>query len=248
MTWNVAFNTVYNMIYDHKLQFALDEFKQAISEKKSNIAPQVHQLLREQIISGVLTPGQHLVEQALASQLSVSRTPLREAFRLLAAENLVEILPNRGVVVARFTAEEIEQRLVYLGGLLGLASSLTVPLMQEADFAELERLNDAMHDSARDPDRTQWVADNNLFHISMLAHCPNWHLLTQCTREGERLWRYWALTFDTIQSLDVYMSEHVDLIKAARHRDADTVMTLTYHHVAQFAPIAGKMSVKAKAI
>jgi len=236
------------MIYDQKLQYALEEFKQALSENKSNIAPQVHQLLREQIISGVLSPGQHLVEQDLASQLSVSRTPLREAFRLLAAESLVEILPNRGAVVARFTVEEIEQRLVYLGGLLGLAASLSVPYMQESDFVELERLNDVMRTTDRDPDRTQWVADNNLFHITMLTHCPNWHLLTQCTREGERLWRYWALTFDTIQSLEVYMSEHVDLIKAARHRDADRVMTLTYHHVAQFAPIAAKMSIKAKAI
>lgn len=236
------------MIYDQKLQFALDEFKLALAEKKSSIAPQVHQLLREQIISGVISPGQRLVEQDLAAQLSVSRTPLREAFRLLAAENLVEILPNRGVIVSRFSAEEIEQRLVYMGGLLGLASSLSVPWLQESDFAELERLNDVMRDSAREPDRTQWVADNNLFHITMLTHCPNWPLLTQCTREGERLWRYWALTFDTIQSLDVYMSEHVDLIKAARRRDADTVMTLTYHHVAQFAPIAAKMSVKAQAI
>lgn len=236
------------MMYNNNVEAALEEFRKAIAEKKTNIAPQVHQLLRERIISGELYPGQHLVEQELADHLQVSRTPLREAFRLLAAEDLVEILPNRGAVVARFTPEELEQRLTLFGGILGLGSSLAVPHLEESHFQELERLNDVMRANAGDHDRTQWVADNNLFHITMIAQCPNWHILTQATREGERLWRYWALTFDTIQSLDVYMSEHIDIIKAARHRDADRVLTITYHHVAQFAPIAAKMSMKAKAI
>jgi len=216
--------------------------------KFGHAAPQAYQALRERIISGEIYPGQHLVEVELATQLKVSRTPLREAFRLLAAEKLVEILPNRGVVVSRLSPDEIEQRLVHLGGLLGLGSALAVPHLHEAEFEELERINDRLRATAADPDRTEWVSLNNFFHTTIFAHCPNWHVLNEAIREGERLWRYWALTFDTIQSLEVYMSEHVDIIKAARRRDADAVMTLTYHHVAQFAPIAGKMSMKAKAI
>src|SRR4051812_5735662 len=63
-------------------------------------------LLREMILSGELEPGERLREVAISERLGMSRTPVREAFRTLAAEGLVELLPNRSVVVAELNESE----------------------------------------------------------------------------------------------------------------------------------------------
>ena len=69
----------------------------------------VAERLRELIVEGVLAPGAHLNERVLCALLAVSRTPLREAFRTLAGEGIVELQPNRGAVVAAMRREHAEQ-------------------------------------------------------------------------------------------------------------------------------------------
>lgn len=73
------------------------------------IQEQVYQFLKEDICSGAFQPGQHLQELAIANQYRVSRSPVREALRRLAADGLVEESPNRGVTVKRYSAEDMEE-------------------------------------------------------------------------------------------------------------------------------------------
>src|SRR3546814_3271082 len=88
---------------------------------KQPLQDQIVPLLREDIIAGRWPPGRRLSEPTLCKQYGVSRTPLRNAFRVLASEGLVELLPNRGAVVTEPTAADIEDKLEVLIQLDALA-------------------------------------------------------------------------------------------------------------------------------
>ncbi|MEL7544592.1 MAG: GntR family transcriptional regulator, partial [Pseudomonadota bacterium] len=77
--------------------------------------------MRALITDGSLTPGEKVPEKALCAQFGVSRTPLREALKVLAHEGLVELIPNRGATVARLTVEDLDEVFPIMGALEALA-------------------------------------------------------------------------------------------------------------------------------
>src|SRR5215218_9278927 len=97
--------------------------------------------LRDMIIEGELLPGTRLNERVLCEQLMVSRTPLREAFKTLAGEGLVDILPNRGAVVAEMSVADIEQTFEVMGGLEGLSGELACERITDEEIAEIKALH-----------------------------------------------------------------------------------------------------------
>src|SRR5678810_1388782 len=80
--------------------------------------------LRDLIVQGRLAAGARLNERLLTAQLGVSRTPLREAFKVLATEGLIELLPHRGAIVARLTVEDLDHMFPVLQAIEGLAGEL----------------------------------------------------------------------------------------------------------------------------
>src|ERR671929_86578 len=90
------------------------------SADRKGLSSVVISRLRDMIVEGVLAPGARLNERVLCEQMQVSRTPLREAFKTLAVEGLVELLPNRGAVVAQMSVADIEQTFEVMGALEGL--------------------------------------------------------------------------------------------------------------------------------
>src|SRR3546814_12195251 len=96
--------------------------------------------LRELIIEGELSAGIRLNERALCERLGVSRTPLREAFRLLASEGLVEIQPNRGARVTVLSENDIRESFTVLGGLEALSGELACQNATDKEIAEIRAL------------------------------------------------------------------------------------------------------------
>lgn len=101
-------------------------------------------ILRDMILDGELKPGDKVPEQALCDKFGVSRTPLREATKVLASEGLLELLPSRGAKVARITNDEIEQLFPIMGALEGLAGELACQNITEAEFRSLETMHNEM--------------------------------------------------------------------------------------------------------
>lgn len=97
--------------------------------------------LRQRIVEGQLAPGAKLNERELAELLNVSRTPLREAIRMLAAEGLVELLPNRGAVVAQMSAQDVADTFEVIAGLEGQSGELAAQRITEAELAEIRALH-----------------------------------------------------------------------------------------------------------
>ena len=93
--------------------------------------------LRQRIVEGQLAPGAKLNERELAQALNVSRTPLREAIKMLAAEGLVELLPNRGAVVAQMSEQDVIDTFEVIAGLEGQSGELAAQRISEAELAEI---------------------------------------------------------------------------------------------------------------
>ena len=97
--------------------------------------------LRQRIVEGQIAPGVKLNERALAEQLNVSRTPLREAIRMLAAEGLVELLPNRGAIAAKLSARDVADTFEVMAGLEGQSGELAAARATAAEIDEIRALN-----------------------------------------------------------------------------------------------------------
>ena len=97
--------------------------------------------LRDLIVQGELAPETKLNERVLAERLGTSRTPLREAIKFLASEGLVELLPNRGAVVAPLKPEKMKEVFVVLGALEALAGDLACRNATDEDIAEIRALH-----------------------------------------------------------------------------------------------------------
>jgi len=120
--------------------------------------------LREAILRGDLIPGEKLDENALAEILGVSRTPIRSALRVLAAENLVELHPHRGAVVGMLSPDELQEIYMVRAVLEGTAARMAAPQIDDARLAALEAILEEM-DATSDPDH--WLVLNNRFHTTI---------------------------------------------------------------------------------
>jgi DNA-binding GntR family transcriptional regulator len=120
--------------------------------------------LREAILRGDLEPGQRLDENALAQVWGVSRTPVRSAIRVLAAESLVELHPHRGAVVSELSRDELEEVYLIRGILEGMAARLAAPKIDEERIAVLQAILVEMENT---PDPDEWMALNNRFHYTI---------------------------------------------------------------------------------
>src|SRR5437868_2704665 len=133
----------------------LPEARQAI--------PALHAYLRECVLDGTLTPGTKLSQVALADQLGVSRTPLREVLRMLQEEGLVEIEPNQRTRVAGLDPQELDE--VYASRILleTLALSMTLEGFTTGDQRQAKRMLTAMRKAARTGDFAAWFDSHAQF-------------------------------------------------------------------------------------
>ena len=120
--------------------------------------------LREAILLGQLKPGDRLDQNEIANLFGVSRSPVREAMRTLAAEGLVDVYPHRGAVVAELSAGELEEIFLIRRILEGMAARLATPSMNGDDIAELETILGEI-DQTGDLDR--WLELNRRFHHTL---------------------------------------------------------------------------------
>ncbi|MEM7222200.1 MAG: GntR family transcriptional regulator [Pseudomonadota bacterium] len=109
--------------------------------KRVSLHDQLVGRLRDLIVQGDLAPGSRVPERELCERFNVSRTPLREALKVLASEGLLELLPNRGAMVSRLTLEDVEEMFPVMGALEALAGELAATRISEDALAEVRALH-----------------------------------------------------------------------------------------------------------
>lgn len=201
-----------------------------------SVVDQVHAELLERIVAGELRPGARLRQEALAEQLGVSRTPLREALARLVSEGLVEFVPNRGATVARRDFSDMEHawraRLVIEPGAARLAAERQEPLAIESMRETVLRQRSVADDV------TASFALNREFHLALVAAAGNAHL----SQFAELLWlsRIGVPIFarqarDRVQVL-AWADEHEAIAEAVAAGSAARAERLTRDHIAANPP------------
>jgi len=139
--------------------------------------PSLHQeivgQLRDMIVDGRLQPGAFIAEPLLCDQFQVSRTPLREALKVLASEGLIDLQANRGAVVADLTVEETADLFEVLEGLEGNVGELAAQRMTDGEIEEIEQLHERMKEHHSRQERREYFACNLEFHRRLIDGARN---------------------------------------------------------------------------
>jgi DNA-binding GntR family transcriptional regulator len=206
------------------------------------LAVRLADALREKILEGQLTEGQKIRELDLTEEFGVSRTPLREAMKMLAAEGLIELIPNRGAIVSRQSDAELEEAFPVLSALERLAGELAAQFATESEIAHIEDLTERLRQKVEAGDRIAYFELNHEIHNFILAAARNQTLSRTHTMVASRIYRarYQA---NLLQSRwRSALEEHEAIATALRARDAPKLGRLLHDHM--MAKLASVISVR----
>jgi DNA-binding GntR family transcriptional regulator len=192
---------------------------------------EVAERLRQRIFSHALAPGSWIDEQALAEQYGISRTPLREALKVLASEGLVTLKPRRGCYVTELSERDLDDIFPLMALLEGRCAFEATQKAGAADLRRLEKLHEALERQAAKGDIEGFFEINHEFHQTLQALSGNRWLkqMIEDLRKVLRLTRRDSLRLEgrLRQSLD----EHRSILAAIRERDAATAEALMHAHL-----------------
>jgi DNA-binding GntR family transcriptional regulator len=191
---------------------------------------QVAERLRQSIVAHTLAPGSWIDEQAIAAELGISRTPLREALKVLAGEGLVTMKLRRGAYVTEVSARDLDEVFHLLALLESDAAGVVARAATPAQVAELAALHDELEASVADRDR--FFAANERFHMRLLEIADNrWRIqLATDLRKVMKLNRHHSLFKQG--RLEASLKEHRQLMSALKARNADRARALMQQHMA----------------
>ncbi|MEY8391423.1 GntR family transcriptional regulator [Lachnospiraceae bacterium] len=191
----------------------------------------VFHTLREAILKGELKPGERLMELRLAAKLGVSRTPIREAIRMLELEGLAVTVPRKGAEVAKMTEKDMEDVLKIRRALDELAVGLACDNMTEERLAELYEALIRFEESTVTGDVKQIAQTDMEFHEVIYQTADNPKLVSLLNNLREQMYRY---RVEYLKSDDVYpvlIEEHQKIYEGLRRKDKKTVVELVGCHV-----------------
>jgi len=192
----------------------------------------VGQRLRDMIVQGELAPETKLNERVLAEQLGISRTPLREAIRYLASEGLVELLPNRGAMVAALKPEKVKEIFAVMGALEALAGELACANASDADIVEIRALHYEMLAHHARGDLANYFRCNQAIHMKLLECTGNGTLADVYRGLNAHARRARYIANLSRERWDSAVREHEDILAALVARDGARLKTLLRDHLA----------------
>jgi DNA-binding GntR family transcriptional regulator len=198
--------------------------------RKGHLHADAANQLRAWILSGELPPGAKLREVKLCEQLGVSRTPVREAFRTLSAEGLVELLPNKSVVVAQLHAPDIEHLFLVFEAIEGLAAELACKNITGEELAEIGRLHGEMVDCHSENDRSTYMVLNQKIHRRTVEIAANPVLLSVWQSLLPRVERARALANLDKARWTAALFEHSKMFAALAAKDGPLLSKLLKEH------------------
>lgn len=211
-------------------------------EASSSTAEQeAYRYLHQALRLGRYRAGDRLIAEDIAAEVGMSRMPVREAFRRLAADGLVVLRPNRGCVVAGLTLDEIYETFEMRSVLEGLAVRLAMQWLTADIFDELQSLLERM-ERAGVAGSSDWVARHQEFHghICKLSRRPK--LIRQIAALHVVIEPYMRIWFDYVDKPLSALDEHQRLIAALRTGDAAHAESVMREHILETAPMLAEFA------
>jgi DNA-binding GntR family transcriptional regulator len=206
------------------------DFVVKIQEPKL-VVSQVADGLRELITSGRLKPGEKLKESEISSSFGVSRFPVREAFRILELEGLMDLIPRKGAYIHKITTEDVREIYQIREMVEGFAGYLATENMTDEDIAEVEQLWLKMKSLTGSGDFENYLSASSDFHNKIIICAQNKRLVEiyHNIRATVKFLRSYILSSG--KRMDSSLSEHQQIVEAIKKRDKDLVEKMSRAHV-----------------
>jgi DNA-binding GntR family transcriptional regulator len=191
--------------------------------------------LRELILNGELLPGDKLPEQKLCERFGVSRTPMREAVKVLAAEGVLRLQISRGAIVAETTAEEIEELFPIMAALESVAGEQACKRATDEQIARLRHLHDEMIAQYASGQESAYLRNNRAIHEALIEMSGN---ATLSSMYQQMLTRIHCIRFVVGKSSEQWkkaIDEHEAIVDALEKRDGKRLGELLKSHVNETA-------------
>ncbi len=176
--------------------------------------------LRDLIVQGRLAPGSRLNERLLTAHLGVSRTPLREAFKVLATEGMVELLPNRGAIVSPMDPVRLDQTLAVAGALEALAGELACASATEAQINEIRALHYEMLANHARGDLAGYLKFIQAIHLKIFKYSGNAVLYNAYRQLSGNVRRARTMANLSKERWDAEVRKHGEILAALSARGA----------------------------
>jgi DNA-binding GntR family transcriptional regulator len=212
----------------------------------THIAPtalyqEVAERLRQRIFAHELTPGTWIDEQKLAEQYGISRTPLREALKVLASEGLVDLRPRRGCYVTEISRQDMDDIFPLIAMLEGRCAAEAVKRAKPADISALKSIHEQLEAAAREGRIDAFFESNQEFHKKIQELSGNRWLLSviQDLRKVLKLSRLHSLSLEG--RLQQSLVEHRLIMAAVQSGDAVKAEKLMHDHLLSSREALAKM-------
>ncbi len=187
--------------------------------------------LQTLIINSELKPGAKVPEKQLCDQFGVSRTPLREALKVLASDGLVRLEPNRGAWVTQVTEEEVQEVFPVLGALEALSGELACKHITDDEIEEVRALHAEMIESYERRDLDAYFSINQKIHRAILQAARNGTLATSCQALSLRMQRARYLANMTDGRWYDAVQEHEKILEYLVARDGPNLAITLLNHM-----------------
>lgn len=181
----------------------------------------VFNTLRQSILTGELRPGERLMEIHLADKLGVSRTPIREAIRMLELEGLVTMIPRRGAEVAQITEKNLREVLEVRGALDALAVELACERITQEELEQLKKACDHFEEETKKGSANQVAQADVALHDIILKASRNEKLVQMIGNFSQQMYRYRLEYVKDEAHYEMLILEHQRIYEAIRDRDKE---------------------------
>ena len=188
--------------------------------RRPSLAEEAAATLREFILLGKLEPGIAVPERNLAEALGISRTPLKEALRILENEGLIVYGPTRRPRVADPSLDELAQNLAVLGALEALSGELACAKATNDELEKVARLEESMRVADEDTNALEFFGWDMEFHTTIVESARNAPLLKTHRAYNARLWRARFISSNSRTARDRTLMQHADILAALQSRDS----------------------------
>lgn len=188
----------------------------------------IYHILRDAIIKGQLQPGERLVQDDLAKSLGVSRMPIREAIKQLAAEGYVTLEPHKGAIVKQFTIHELEEIYFLRAKFEPLAATESLQFMTPQLIEQLHQLNEQMKTT---DDTDEYIQLNIQFHHLLIKDCP-WEKLNSIIKN---LWNGFPQQTPHLlpKQISTSIAEHDLILQALKNNNIENACQLLEQHISR---------------
>lgn len=197
------------------------------------LGEQIEQALKNEILEGVLLPGQRIGIEELAAKLGTSSTPVRDAVKRLEAKGFLKIAPRRGVFVTKLDWQRFREIFEVRIGLECIAAELATPRIPEAQLEEMTAIFRQAEERLRlHEDRTMLIEYDHLIHDTIVQHCGNTRLVTIMEDLGDLIdWARATIVTHEPKSYEITLPEHLAIIDALTARDAEAAFMAMRKHL-----------------